>query len=120
MKSYGTIISTLPSEVKSVVTRNIKENIWDLAKVLQLINLEWRTRETCTIPDKTEDGQNGTNFDLQFPYSGSSLHLDSHKSHFKLRILSQPGAKSNAYFFVVIIGQTNVAPFQILRLVRNF
>ena len=42
--------------------------------MLELINLELRTRETCTVSDNTEDGKNDAYFDSQFPYSDSSLH----------------------------------------------
>ena len=42
MENYGALISTLilkelPPEVKLVIRRNIKDNTWDLAKVLELI-----------------------------------------------------------------------------------
>ena len=52
----------------SFLTRNIKENTWDLAKVLKLINLELRARETCTVPEKTEDGKNSAHFDSELSY----------------------------------------------------
>ena len=82
MENYEVLISTiilekLPSEVKLVITRNIKENTCGLAKVLELINLELRARETCTAPEKTEGGKNSAHFDLELPYTGSSLHSGS-------------------------------------------
>ena len=73
------ILEKLPPEVKLVITRNIKENTWDLAKVLELINLELRARETCTVPEKTEGGKNSAHFDSELPYTGSSLHSGSHR-----------------------------------------
>lgn len=121
MKRHGTImLEKLSLEVKLVTASNIKEDTWDLAKVLVLINLELRAREMCTVLDKTEDGKNSANFDSQFPCTGSSLHLRSHKSYFELRNLSQPGGNIKCIFLAVIIAHTNVASFQILRLGRNF
>ena len=73
-------IRKIPPEVKLVKTRNIKENTWDLAKVLELINLELRARETCTVPEKTEGGKNSAHFDSELPYTGSSFHSGSHRS----------------------------------------
>ena len=82
MENYKVLISTiilekLPSEVKLVIARNIKENTCGLAKVLELINLELRARETCTAPEKTEGGKNSAHFDSELPYTGSSLHSGS-------------------------------------------
>ena len=83
MEIYGALISTLilqklPPEVKLVITRNIKENTWVLAKVLELINLELRARETCTVLEKTEGGKNCAHIDSELPYTGSSLHSGSY------------------------------------------
>ena len=44
-ENYGALTSTLvleklPHNVKLIVTRKAKENTWDLAKVLELINQE--------------------------------------------------------------------------------
>ena len=57
IENYGSLISSvilekLPLEVKLVITRNIKENTWDLAKVLELIKLELRAPKTCTYQIK--------------------------------------------------------------------
>ena len=73
------ILEKLPPEVKLVITRNIKENTWDLAKVLELINLELRVCKTCTVTEKTEGGTNSVHFDSELPYTGSSLHSGSHR-----------------------------------------
>ena len=91
MENYEVLISTiilgkLPSEVKLVITRNIKENTCGLAKVLKLINLELRARETCTAPEKTEGGKNSAHFDSELPYTGSSL-LQVHKSGRNIRCI---------------------------------
>ena len=81
MENYEVLISTilekLPSAVKLVIARNIKENTCGLTKVLELINLELRARETCTAPEKTEGGKNSAHFDSELPYTGSSLHSGS-------------------------------------------
>ena len=75
MENYGALISTLileklPPELKLAITRNIKENTWDLAKVLKLINFQIRAHETCTISEKTEGGKNCAHFDSELPYTG--------------------------------------------------
>ena len=36
--------------------------------MLKLINLELRARETCTVPEKTEDGKNSAHFDSELSY----------------------------------------------------
>ena len=88
MENYGASISTLileklPPEAKLVITGNIKENTWDLAKVLGRINLELRARKTCTVPKKTEEGKNSAHFDSELLCTGSSLHSGSHRSRFQ-------------------------------------
>ena len=88
IENYGALISALileklPPEAKLAVTRNIKENTWDLAKVLELINLEIRARETFTVPEKTEGDKNSAHFDSKLPFIGSSLHSGSHRSRFQ-------------------------------------
>ena len=103
MENYGALISTLileklPPKVKSVITRNIKENTWDLAKVLELINLELRARETCTVPEKTEGGKNSAHFDSELPYTGSSLHSGSHRSRFQSGNPSKSGGNIKCIF----------------------
>ena len=111
MENYGALISTLileksSPEVKLVITRNINENTWDLAKVLELINLELRARETCAVPQKTEVCKNSANFDSELLYTGSSLHSGSHRSRFQSGNPSKSGGTLNAFFVVVITGQT--------------
>ena len=91
MENYEVLISTIilekpPSEVKLVIARNIKENTCGLAKVLELINLELRARETCTAPEKTEGGKNSAhliqNFHIQVhPY------IQVHKSGRNIKCL---------------------------------
>ena len=111
MENYGALISTLileksSPEVKLVITRNINENTWDLAKVLELINLELRARETCAVPQKTEVCKNSANFDSELLYTGSPLHSGSHRSRFQSGNPSKSGGTLNAFFVVVITGQT--------------
>ena len=88
MEIYGAMRSTLisenlPPEVKLVITRNNKEKTWDLAKARELINLELKACETCTVPEKTEGGKNSAHFDSELPYTGSFLHSGSHRSRFQ-------------------------------------
>ena len=92
------ILEKLPLEVKLVITRNIKENTWDLAKVLELINLELRAPKTCTLPDKTEGEKNSAHFDSELPYTGSSLHLGSHWSRFQSGNPSKSGGNIKCIF----------------------
>ena len=57
-KSYGSllapiILDRLPQELKLIIRRNLKSEIWDLDKILLLINKELRARESCTIPSNS-------------------------------------------------------------------
>ena len=88
-ESYGSLLSTvvmdkLPEEIKLIVSRNIKQDTWTLTNVLNVINAELRARESCTIPDASQDGKNVgfSNFTVSSLHSSHSRHSDS-RSHFK-------------------------------------
>ena len=103
MENYGALISALilqklPPEVKLVITRNITENTWVLAKVLELINLEPRARETCTVLEKTEGDKNCAHIDSELPYTGSSLHSGSYRSRFQSGNPSKSGGNIKCIF----------------------
>ena len=88
--------------------------------MLELINLELRARETCTVPERTKGGKNSAHFDSELPHTGSSLHSGSHRSRFQSGNPSKSGGTLNAFFVVVITGQTNVVSYQMLRQERIF
>ena len=46
------IIEGLPHQLKLIIGRNIKDKIWDLTKILPVINEELITRENCSITDE--------------------------------------------------------------------
>ena len=125
MENYGALISILVLEklfhdVKLIITRNVKGNTQDLAKILELINQEHRARETGTLPDKIQVGKNGAVFDL--PYTSSSLHTDSYhpRSHSSS---NSPGKKflSNVCFIKHLIGQisTHIAIIITIHILSN-
>ena len=56
MDRHSALISTLllqklPSDIKLIVNRNIKET-WDLTKILELLNQELGAREACIAPKR--------------------------------------------------------------------
>ena len=56
MDRHSALISTLllqklPSDIKLIVNRNIKET-WDLTKILELLNHELGAREACIAPKR--------------------------------------------------------------------
>ena len=63
-----------------------------------LINLELRARETCTVLEKTEGGKNSAHFDSELPYTGSSLHSGSHRSRFQSGNPSKSGGNIKCIF----------------------
>ena len=88
-ESYGSLLSTvvmdkLPEEIKLIVSRNIKQDTCTLTNVLNVINAELRARESCTIPDASQDGKNVgfSNYTCSSLHSSHSRHSDS-PSHFK-------------------------------------
>ena len=46
------IIEGLPHQLKLIIGRNIKDKIWDLTKILSVINEELIARENCSITDE--------------------------------------------------------------------
>ena len=70
----GTLIATLvleklPQEIKLIIARKVKET-WDLTKILDIVNQELEDREACAV-------KNGSDIYEGFPYTGSSLHINS-------------------------------------------
>ena len=57
-KSYGyllapIILERLPHQLQLIITRNLKSKIWDLDKILLLINEELRALESCIVPSNS-------------------------------------------------------------------
>ena len=46
------IIERLPHQLKLIIGQNVKDKIWDLTKILSVINEELITRENCSIIDE--------------------------------------------------------------------
>ena len=90
-RNYGSLLSPLimerlPHELKLIVSRNIKQDIWDLTKLLEIMNEEIRARENCSTPNSTlpepqdKDGKNEFfDFSRDVPYSGSALYTSQSK-----------------------------------------
>ena len=79
-KSYGSALSTLiieklSQDIKLNISRKIETDIWDLTKVLDLISLELRTRETSVVPNQLSPSTDGKNEIVDDLFTGSSLHL---------------------------------------------
>ena len=68
------IIERLPHQLKLITGRNIKEKIWDLTKVLSVINEELIARENCSVTDE-KGGKSYlfSNYHNENPVSGSTL-----------------------------------------------
>ena len=69
------IIEKLPQDTKLIISRKIETDIWDLTKVLDLISLELRARETCVVPNQLSPSTDGKNGILDDLFTGSSLHV---------------------------------------------
>ena len=69
------ILEKLPQEIKLIVARNVKET-WDLTKILNIVNQELEALEACPVKIP-EDGKNGSDNYERFPYTRSSLHINS-------------------------------------------
>lgn len=57
-KDYGSLLNPiimerLPHEIKLTVSRNLKQEVWDINKLLELINDELKARENCIVPNPT-------------------------------------------------------------------
>ena len=79
-KSYGSLLSTLiieklPQNIKLIISRKIETDIWDLTKVLHLISLELRARETCVVPNQLSLSMDGKNKIVDDLFTGSSLNV---------------------------------------------
>ena len=88
-KSYGSllapiILERLPDQLKLIISRNLKSEIWDLHKILLLINEELRARESCILPsnsfnsisnDEKQGGKNNLSH-FESPTSGSALYAN--------------------------------------------
>ena len=69
------ILEKLPQEIKLIVARNVKET-WDLTNILNIVNQELEALEACLVKTP-EDGKNGSDNYERFPYTRSSLHINS-------------------------------------------
>ena len=49
---FALVIENLPQDIKLAISRKIETDIWDLTKVLDLISVELRARETCVVPNQ--------------------------------------------------------------------
>lgn len=62
--------------MKFIITRKIETDIWDLlTKVLNLISMELRARETCVVPNKLSTSTDGKNKIADDLLTGSFLHV---------------------------------------------
>ena len=68
------ILEKLLPEIKLIVARNVIET-WDLTNILDIVNQELGAREACAVKT-AEDCKNGSK-NYEFPYTGSSLHINS-------------------------------------------
>ena len=57
----ASIIEKLPQDIKLIINRKIEMDIWDHTKVLDLISLELRARETCVVPNQLSLSTDGKN-----------------------------------------------------------
>ena len=92
-RSYGSllapiILEILPHQLKLIISRNLKSEIWDLDKILLLINEELRTQESCIIPSNSfnsisnDEKQGGNNLShFESPTSGSALYANQTHQH---------------------------------------
>ena len=69
------IIEKLPQNIKLIISRKIETDIWDLTKVLHLISLELRARETCVVPNQLSLSMDGKNKIVDDLFTGSSLNV---------------------------------------------
>ena len=69
------IIERLPHQLKLVIGRNIKDEVWDLTKILTVINDELVARENCIMSTDEKGGKNNLseNGMIENPFSGSAL-----------------------------------------------
>ena len=93
-KNYGSllapiILDRLPHQLKLIISRNLKDEIWDLDKILLLINEELRARESCIIPSSSfnsmsnDEKQGGKNNLSHFESPTSESALYSNQTHQK-------------------------------------
>ena len=77
------IMERLPHEFRLNVSRNLKDELWDLTKLLTLIHDEIRARENCTVPNTatTKGGKNNlfSSKSDELPFTGASLFSAGHK-----------------------------------------
>ena len=71
------ILEKLLYEIKLIVARNVKET-WGLTKILEIVNQELEAREAFPL-NAVEDGKNGSNSYEEFPYTGSSFHVNRYR-----------------------------------------
>ena len=116
-KNYGSllapiILERLPHQLKLIISQNLKSEIWDLDKILLLINEELRARVNCIIPnnnfnsisnDEKQGGKNNLSY-FESPTSGSALYSNqTHQNkcvfyrgnHWsdKCKVISEPEAR---------------------------
>ena len=116
-KNYGSllapiILERLPHQLKVIISRNLKSELWDLDKILWLINDELRAQESCIFPsnsfnstsnDQKQGGKNNLSY-FESPTSGSALYSNQthqNKSAFcrgnhwsdKCKVISEPEAR---------------------------
>ena len=68
------IIGRLPHQLKLIIGRNIKDKIWDLTKILSVINEELIARENFSVTDERRgESYLFRNYHDENPASGSAL-----------------------------------------------
>ena len=91
-KNYGSllapiILGRLSHQLKLIITRNLKDEIWDLDKILLLISEELRARESCIIPSNSfnsisnDEKRGGKNNLSHFESLASRSTLYSKQTH---------------------------------------
>ena len=86
-ENYGSLLAPiimdrLPHEFRLSVSRNIRDELWDLSKLLRLINDEIKAREACFAPNTSQDGKN-LSFDPPL-FSGASLYSGQKSSQHQI------------------------------------
>ena len=97
-ENYGAlspiIMERLPSEFKLAVSRNIKQDVWDLNNLLKVVNEEILARENCVIPLQRNVNLNKTGyFNEGMDLCTSSSLFSNNKNNQKLFCVYKVGGQ---------------------------
>ena len=67
------ILKKLPSEIRLIVSRNCTNVLWDLTRMLKLINEKVKARELLLLSDHLEVGESIDHFTESTSFTYSSL-----------------------------------------------